>query len=89
LEKIFAYIANRLFAPTAAHKLREKIEKSIMRLCDHPLSGNLCEDAMLRGKGYRKLVVENYIVFHLVNEDSRQVVIARVLYSQMDYGRLL
>ena len=89
LDKIFAYIANHLFAPTAAHRLMEKIEKSILRLCDHPLSGSLCEDVTLRAKGYRKLVVDNYIVFHLVDEINQQVVIARVLYGAMDFGRLL
>jgi len=89
LDKIFAYIANYLFVPNAAHSLMEKIEKSILRLCDHPLSGSLCEDVTLRAKDYRKLVVDNYIVFHLVDEMNQQVVIARVFYGAMDYERLL
>ncbi|ODA39978.1 hypothetical protein DSBG_3269 [Desulfosporosinus sp. BG] len=46
-------------------------------------------DELLRNKGYRKLVVDNYIVFYLVNELERQVVIMRILYGAVNYQNML
>jgi len=40
------------------------------------------EDDLLKDKGYRKLIIDNYIVFYIVNEEDQQVVIMRVLYGR-------
>jgi len=40
----------------------EKIENNIMRLSEFSLSGSFVEDENLKNKGYRKLVIQNYIV---------------------------
>lgn len=60
-----------------------------MRLCDFPYSGRLVTDDILASKGYRKLVVKNYIVFHLIDENEKQVVIMRILYGARKYENLL
>ena len=78
LDNIYRYISSELYAEYAAENLLERIEKSIMRLKDFPISCNYVADEFLRKKGYRKLIVNNYIVFYLVNEEEKQVVIMRV-----------
>ena len=89
LEQIYSYISEKLFESNAANNLLEKIESSIMKLKDFPFSSNLVSDEFLKSKGYRKLIVENYIVFYLVNESEKQVVIIRILYCAQNYQDFL
>jgi len=39
--------------------------------------------------GVRKLFVENYIVFYIVDEDKREVHILRILYNRREWQTLL
>ncbi|HRS21484.1 MAG TPA: type II toxin-antitoxin system RelE/ParE family toxin, partial [Clostridia bacterium] len=71
-EQIYSYISKKLLAETAADNLLEKIESSIMRLKKFPYSGSLVSDEPLRKRGYRKLIIDNYIVIYLVNEMDKQ-----------------
>ncbi|HOM43876.1 MAG TPA: type II toxin-antitoxin system RelE/ParE family toxin, partial [Bacillota bacterium] len=79
----------KLLAETAADNLLEKIESSIMRLKKFPYSGSLVSDEPLRKRGYRKLIIDNYIVFYLVNEMDKQAVIMRILYGAQNYQNIL
>ncbi|NLZ27343.1 MAG: type II toxin-antitoxin system RelE/ParE family toxin, partial [Firmicutes bacterium] len=47
------------------------------------------DDRFLRGKGYRKLIVDNYLVFYLVYKKEKQVIIMWVLYGRREYQGLL
>ena len=38
---------------------------------------------------YRKQLVENYIMFYWIDETQKAVTIARVIYSGLDYEKLL
>jgi len=89
LEQIFRYISETLFAETAAINLLDDIETSIMHLCSFPLSGSPVLDEPLRIKGYRRIIVDNYMVFYLVNEPEKQVVIMRILYGAQNYRDIL
>lgn len=89
LEGIFSYISAQLSATSAAEKLIEEIEVCIMRLEELPFSGSPLSDETLSSRGYRKLVVNNYIVFYLVNEQDKQVTIMRVLYGARNYRTIL
>lgn len=75
LDSIDDYISITLSNPQAALALMDEIERSASRLKLYPFIGLEVEDACLAAKGYRKLVVGNYLVFHLVNEVQRGVVI--------------
>ena len=85
MEEIFDYISGKLFAEIAAINLLEKIEESIMRLEEFPFSCSLVTDELIKNKGYRKLHVENFIVFYLVDETQRKVIVMRVLYGAQNY----
>lgn len=89
LDEIYGYIANNLLAPEAAENLMDKIETGIMRLKAFPYSCSFVLDGPLRKRGYRKLIVDNYIVFYLVNEQERQVVIMRILYGASNYHTII
>ncbi|SDK09155.1 type II toxin-antitoxin system RelE/ParE family toxin [Natronincola ferrireducens] len=89
LDNIFKYISEELFAASVAGNILERIEREIMRLKDFPFSCNYVADEYLRNKGYRKLIVDNYIVFYLVEEEKKQAIIMRVLYGKQKYENLL
>jgi len=89
LNEIFSYISLELANNNAANVLMSKIESSIMRLQDFPFSCSSVEDELLKEKGYRKLIVDNYIVFYIADELMRQVVVMRVLYGRQKYQGLV
>ena len=89
LEEVYHYISKELYAEAAATNLLEKIEEKVMRLIEYPFSCSHVEDDSLRRKGYRKLIVDNYIVFYLVDQNKEQVNIMRVLYGSQKYQSLL
>lgn len=89
LDEIYSYIAKELFNEDAAESPMEKVEKSIMRLKDFPLSCSFVADEILKQKGYRKLVIDNYIAFYIVNEEEKQVVIMRILYGRQKYQDII
>lgn len=90
LNGIDSYIAETLGNPSsAADRLMEKMEKSIDQLKVFPYSGSEVGDAYLAAKGYRKLVVDNYIVFHLVSDEQRMVIVMRIIHGAREYQNLL
>lgn len=89
LDKIYRYILEELFATSSATNILERMEKEIIRLREFPFSCNYVADEYLRNKGYRKLIVDNYIVFYIINEEQKQVIIMRALYGKQKYENLL
>jgi len=89
LNDIFYYIALELNNKSAAEKLINQFSNKVLRLQDFPFSCSVVEDPFLKDKGYRKLIIDNYIVFYIVNEAEQQVVVMRVLYSRKKYEDLI
>ncbi|SCZ79014.1 type II toxin-antitoxin system RelE/ParE family toxin [Acidaminobacter hydrogenoformans] len=89
IEEISDYIAYELKNEIAAVDFLKKLEHQILRLEEFPMSCELVTEKLLRLKGYRKLLVNNYIVFYIVDEQKREVDIVRVLYAMRAYKDLL
>lgn len=89
LDDIYSYISRELFNQNAADNLFDRIELSIMRLKDFPFSCNFVADEYLQKKGYRKLIIDNYVALYLVDEAKKEVVVMRVLYSRRKYEDLI
>ena len=85
LQDIVDYV-NEL-SPDAAHKLYDEIVEGIGSLAQMPMRCPLLKSSVLRAKGYRVLVVHNYLVFYVVN--GRTVEIRRILYRRRQYDFLL
>ncbi|MFA5384357.1 MAG: type II toxin-antitoxin system RelE/ParE family toxin [Eubacteriales bacterium] len=63
LAQIVYYLAND--NPTAALKLAEEIERSIIQLEGFPLIGAIPKNQRLTRQGYRVLIVDSYLVFYV------------------------
>ena len=85
LQDIVDYV-NEL-SPNAALKLYDEIVEGIGSLTQIPMRCPLLKSSVLRAKGYRVLVVNNYLVFYVVN--VKTVEIRRILYVRRQYEFLL
>ena len=83
--EIVTYIAveNR----AAAEIIATKIEKNLSRLSFYPYLGKIPKDEELNCLGYRFLVVENYLIFYTVEEQT--ILIHRIIHGARDYLNLL
>ena len=85
LTEIVTYIAAD--RPSAAEALADKFEKNVALLSRHPRLGRIPEQEDLARMGYRYLVVDNYLVFYIIEKNT--VYVHRVLHGARDYLRLL
>lgn len=74
-------------SPQAALKIYDEIIDSIASLGQMPLRCPLAKNTVLRAKEYRMLMVHNYVVFYVVNDNTVQI--RRILYGRKRYEFLL
>jgi len=77
LDSILAYIALTLANPSAAASFADEVESCYADLEKMPLMFALCHDPRLRGMGYRKAVIKNYVMVYKVDEPAGTVLIMR------------
>ena len=85
LKEIVDYI--NTLSPDAATRYYDLIVKKVATLRIMPERCPLAKDTQLRLRGYRMLVVKNYIVFYVIN--GKTVEIRRILYARRQYNTLL
>ena len=71
--------------PNDAIKLAEKIENAIFRLEEQPYRGAERKHGFYAFKGYRQLLVENYIIIYEVFENEKVVAIVTVKYGKSEF----
>ena len=79
----------RLQNPQAASELADEISKCYTNLASIPNIYEMCNDARNRAKGYRRLVVKNYIVVYRVDEEEIVIYILRIFYGKRNYIEML
>jgi len=89
LRAVGVYISNELLELSIAKKVVNKIGEAIITLAELPLRNALVSDERLALQGIRKILMDNYIVFYIVNEENRIVTIVRILYTRRDWINLL
>jgi len=85
LDGIYAYIAETLLEPNAAHKLLDALEEAIFSLEELPQRGALRRNGAYASKGYRQLFIKNFTVIYRVDKTKKQVVIVTVRYSKSQF----
>jgi len=82
---IFDYI--RRDNPSTAVNFIDRIDKTISQLESFPKMGSIPKDDRLSRKGYRMLIVGDYLVFYVFLDDI--VEIRRILHGSRKYSFLL
>lgn len=86
---ITQYISSELGNTEAAIRLAEKIIKKTDTLGELPYSCPVYIPIRQTKNEYRKLRVDNYLVFYTVNEKEKSVTIMRIIYARRDFEVLL
>lgn len=89
LRDIVRYIASQLSAPVSALHMMELFEEAMAGLSEMPQSCPIVADERLSQMEYRKLAVNNYVVFFSIDEKNKVVDVERILYSRRDWLRIL
>ena len=85
LRDIVAYLNN--LSPNIAIEYYDLIIEKISTLSTMPKRCPLAKDTQLKLRGYRSMLVKNYIVFYIINDKT--VEIRRILYARRQYEYLL
>ena len=74
-------------SPEAAFRYYDLLTERISSLSDMPERCALARDSQLRLRGYRVLIVGQYLVFFVIIGDTVQV--RRIIYSRRQYEALI
>ena len=85
LEEVIGYL--NTLSPDAASKYYDLLVEEIASLSKMPERCPKPKDLALAAKGYRYLIVKNYLVFYVIIGDTVQI--RRILYARRDYRALL
>lgn len=89
LNNIVLYIAETLYEPITAQRILFAIREKIMALCDMPLRYSLVKEESYASLGVRKMPIENYTAFYLVDEERREVHVFRILHNRREWQNLI
>lgn len=89
LKEIYAYIANELLVQDTATAQVEHIRKRIRALNFMPARYRIVEWEPWQSMGMHQLPVDNFIVYYLVNDEERTVIVVRIFYSGRDIERII
>ena len=84
LAAVVTYIADN---PDAALKFADAVEARLLPLQKLPRIGKIPADAELAQLGYRYLVVENYLIFYVI--EDKTVMVHRIIHGARNYKGLL
>jgi toxin ParE1/3/4 len=85
LTDIVSYVAAD--RPAAATDLIDRFDRNLSLLADNPHLGAAPKEASLTSLGYRYLVLDNYLVFYII--EAQTIYIHRIVHGARDYTTLL
>ena len=80
LDSIYEYIANEKLASLNAKGQIERIKKSILNLSTFPQAHQERNEGRYAGKGYRQLLIDNYIAIFRIDETTKTVYVVTIQY---------
>lgn len=79
MDGIYKYIANELLSPESAVDQYKRIADAILTLDQMPERNRIMESEPEHSRKLRRMLVDNYSVFYIINDDC--VVVTDVLYT--------
>lgn len=81
LDSIYRYIANEKLAPENAKGHTNRIKNAILSLDTFPQSHQERMEGRYARKGYRQLLIDNYIVIFRIDENNKIVYVVTIQYQ--------
>ena len=88
MDDIIGYLSHELYNPQAAERFYRTINQKLTLLEENPYIYPLHNDERLREKGFRFVVIGNYLMFFLADDDNSVVNIARIVYGGRNLSKL-
>lgn len=85
LQCIYDYIAYSLKSKTNASAQLDRLEAEISGLAYLPEGFRLYEKEPWHSRGLRMFPVDNYIIFYIVDTETKTVHVLRVMYGKMNF----
>ncbi|MBQ7227392.1 MAG: type II toxin-antitoxin system RelE/ParE family toxin [Clostridia bacterium] len=86
---IHNYISYKLLSPKTANKQTQRILDGIKSLSEMPKRNPLYEKEPWKGRGLRKLIIDNYTAFYWTNDKTKEVVVFHVFYGGSNISELI
>ncbi len=81
LDSIYEYIAKEKLAPENSKGQVDRIKKAILHLDTFPQSHQERKEGRYAGKGYRQLLIDNYIAIFRIDEADKTVYVVTIQYQ--------
>lgn len=75
--------------PKAADDLLNEAEKQISSLSEYPERYKLVDDPVLASWGIRFVIVNGYLAFYTISEETQRVIIVRFLFQKSNWSTIL
>lgn len=86
---VLSYITETLKEPALALRLYKSIKEQISKLSTMLARNRVVDDQPYASIGVRRLFVENYVVFYVIDETVLTVHVIRVLYNRREWQSIL
>lgn len=86
---IVTYISETLLEPSIAQRIYFSIKQQVLSLSSMPLRYALIDEEPYRSMGVRKIPIENYTAFYIVDEAHLTVHVFRILYNRREWRHLV
>ena len=81
LDRIYKYIADDKLYPQNARGQVDRIKKAVLNLDTFPQSHQERNEGRYAGKGYRQLLIDNYVVIFRIDELHKTVYVVTIQYQ--------
>lgn len=81
LDRIYEYIAHEKFAPENAKGQVDRIKNAVLGLSTLPQSHQERNTGRYAEKGYRQLIIDNFIAIFKIDENAKIVTVLTVQYQ--------
>ena len=85
LDHIYEYLANEKLAPENAKEQVTGIKKAVLCLDTFPQSHQEHNEGRYAGKGYRQLLIDNYIAIFRIDEPDKTVYVVTIQYQGRNF----
>ena len=86
---IIYYISNEIKNPTTAKKLAKKFLDGERSILSFPYGNSIYNSRKKLIHEYRKIRIDNYLMFYIINENTKVITIVRVLYQKINLNNIL
>lgn len=89
LDSADSYITYSLKNEIAAKRLLDEVDKQLNVLQDMPECCPLAPDCFLASEGVHMKIIKNYLLFYVIREKSKSILVLRFLHSSRNWISIL